>query len=180
MQAAVVGDARLRLIDRRVDGWLERELALADAGWIAPSTAARAGERIGARYCIAGTVGRGHDDIECWLRLIHVATGEVVATADAYTIVRDAGDEDAFYAAIAARLRQAFPVLEGSYAAHKEAIRIDLGERDGVVKHMRFHLVDGEAERVVGTVEVVDAQRETAEVRVLDGAPRGRVRAISE
>ncbi|HYE04861.1 MAG TPA: hypothetical protein VEL07_04990 [Planctomycetota bacterium] len=180
VQAAVVGDARLRLIDRRVDGRLERELALADAGWIAPGTAARAGGRLGARYCIAGTVGRGHGDIECWLRLIHVATGEVVATADAYAIVRDAGDEDAFYAAVAARLRQAFPVLSGGYAGLKEELRLDLGERDGVVELMRFHLVDGEAERVVGTVEVVDARRESAEVRVIDGAPGALARAISE
>jgi hypothetical protein len=191
--SALFEDGRFRLLDRQADDILDRDLKIVDSGLVSRKTAARAGQRLNARYVIAGTVGRGKRDLECFIRLIQTATGKVLATADAYAEVDDSADEDAFFAAVAGRLRQVFPVLQGAITSSDERVYLDLGRRSNVPAHMRFHVYpagkveDGERvalanERdIVATVEVERSERERSEVSVTSGSlPRTPLNAVSE
>jgi hypothetical protein len=144
--AALLSDGRFRYIDQRADDVLTRELALVDAGHLDRLTAAEAGRRLEARYVLAGTMRRGHHELECYLRLIHADSGKVVATADAYAAGPEAAVPEQFFAATAGRLRQVFPVLQAQLLRDSSLTHIDLGERDGVHKRMLFHVIRTEGE----------------------------------
>jgi hypothetical protein len=192
--SALFEDGRFRLLDRQADDILNRELKLVDAGLVNRKTAARAGRRLNARYVIAGTVGRGKRDMECFVRLVQSATGNVLATADAYAEIDGGGDEDVFFTAVAERLRQVFPVLQGTITSTDERIYIDLGKRCTMPAHMRFHVfgvaeADDADQRValnherdiVATVEIERSERERSEVSITSGnLPGSRLSAVSE
>ncbi len=140
--SALMEDGRFRFVDRRADELLSRELNLVEAGYVDRSTAAAAGRRLACRYVIAGTMNRGERDAECFLRLIHCDSGRVVASADAYAEL-SGGGADALFAAVAGRLRQAFPVVAGTaIRTGTETLRLDQGGRAGVATLMRFHVYD--------------------------------------
>ncbi len=142
--AALLSDGRFRLLDRRADDLLARELALVEAGLVDGGTAAAAGRRLASRYVIAGTVTHGEHDAECYLRLVHSASGAVVASADAYVERGGPAAAEALFAAAAGRLRQVFPVISGPAGADDGGrLRLPLGGRDGAVVHLRLHLFPG-------------------------------------
>lgn len=141
--AALIADGRFRYTDQRFDALLERELALADAGYINRKAAARGGRRLAARYVIAGTFRRNPREAECFLRVVDAATSAVVAEADAYAQIDDAVSDADYFAAVAGRLRQAFPVFSG-YLHYDQGqireLRIDQVPQPAVPLH--FHLVE--------------------------------------
>ncbi|MBA2482489.1 MAG: hypothetical protein H0V44_17635 [Planctomycetes bacterium] len=182
--AAIVRDGRFRFVDRRADDVLARELQLVDAGYVDQTTAARAGARLDCRYVVAGTMTRGAADAECFLRLIHCGSGRVIATADAYAEALDPAREREFFAASAGRLRQAFPVIEGQAALADGDVTLGVGERDGVVDLMRFHLLVGEGDgggvAPSATVEVRKRSASSSRARVIVGSPPASAKAVSE
>lgn len=142
--AALLSDGRFRLLDRRADDLLTRELALVEAGLVDGGTAAAAGRRLASRYVIAGTVTHGERDAECYLRLVHSASGAVVASADAYVERGGSAAAETLFAAAAGRLRQVFPVISGPAGAGDGGrLRLALGGREGAVVHLRLHLFPG-------------------------------------
>lgn len=192
---ALTQDARFRLLDRQADELLRAELRLVEAGYVDAATAASAGRRLQARYALAGTLRRGRQDIECFVRIVHVETGEEVARADAYTPVADPAQERAFFAIVAQRLRQAFPVLAGRLLPPTgDAPAIDIGALQGVVARMRFHLVargpellaaDGTllangAVRSEGIVETVEVAPTRSRVMLVAGTPAAAGEVVSE
>ncbi|HYE04107.1 MAG TPA: hypothetical protein VEL07_01190 [Planctomycetota bacterium] len=193
-QQALDDDARFRVIDHAADAVLTREARLAEAGWIEPATAADFGRRLRARYVVVATMRRGRGDIECFVRLVHVATGAVVASADAYARVRRDADERAFHAALAARLRQAFPVLGGHARAHGDRALLEMGRNHGVVEGMRFHVLVREADvrdasgavvlagaaRPIALYEADAVERRAARLVRIDGVERAVGEAVSE
>ncbi|MBA3708648.1 MAG: hypothetical protein H0W83_07515 [Planctomycetes bacterium] len=181
--AAMVREGRLRLVDRRADEVLARELQLVEAGYVDQTTAAHAGARLSCRYVVAGTMSRGASDAECFLRLIHCDTGRVVATADAYAATLEGSREQDFFVAAANRLRQAFPILEARSATHRGEVTLAVGERDGVVDLMRFHLLPDAAAAgtdPAATVEVTSRSRSSSVARVIAGHPPDAAMAVSE
>ncbi len=140
--AALIADGRFRYTDRRFDALLERELTLADAGYINRKAAARGARRLAARYVIAGTFRRNPREAECFLRVVDAATSVVVAEADAYARIDSQVSDADFFAAVAGRLRQAFPVFSG-YLHYEHGrvreLRIDQHPLPAVPLH--FHLV---------------------------------------
>lgn len=181
-------DGRFRLLDRQADDILNKELRLIEAGYVDASTAADAGRRLKARYAVTATLRRGRADIECFVRLIHVESGEEVARADAYAPVADAVQERDFFTAVADRLRQAFPVLATELHVSGEGpMELAIGRRQGVVNRMRFHvltvgkdLVDQASGAVLArgrrtlqaTVEADRVEADRTAVRVIAGTPR--------
>jgi hypothetical protein len=181
LTAALLDDGRFRLVDGRADGLLAAELALVEAGHVDRATAAAAGRRLASRYVIAGTMTRGAQDAECYLRLIHAGTGRVVATADAYA--ESAGDPaaEALFAAAAGRLRQAFPVVEGGVAAAGTGmVRFAAGSRQGASALMRVHVLPADGGAAIATLELVDIGAEEARARVESGRVDGPARGVSE
>ena len=131
------------------------------------------------------------------MRLINVRTRVVVAAADAYSVTVDAAHEQAFFAMVAGRLRQEFPVLRATLAGTRSgAPIIDQGRAHGVVGFMQFYLVKQEADlidpatrrvllpgerSIAGTLEVDDVGAEQARLRSVDGAvPQAGGELISE
>ena len=190
-------DGRFRLLDRQADELLNKELRLIEAGYVDTATAADAGRRLKARYAVTGTLRRGRADIECYVRLIHVDSGEEIARADAYAPAADASQEQEFFTAVADRLRQVFPVLAGELRLPAEGrMELALGRRQGVINRMRFHvlsvgkdLVDPKTGAVLATgkptlqatVEVGRVDDDRSEMRAVAGIPRAeRNRVVSE
>ena len=190
-------DGRFRLLDRQADELLNKELRLIEAGYVDSATAAEAGRRLKTRYAVTATLRRGRADIECFIRLIHVESGEEVARADAYAPIADATQEQSFFAAVANRLRQAFPVLAGELRVPAEGrMELGLGRRQGVINRMRFHvlsvgkdLVDAKTGTVLApgkrtvqaTIEADRVYDDLSEMRAVAGIPRAdKNRVVSE
>jgi hypothetical protein len=173
--SALNQDGRFRILERRAE--LDNELRMVEAGFVDRVTAARLGRRLKARYVVVGTLRRGRDDIECFVRLVHADSGQVIAKADAYAA--DLADEsaDAFFALVANRLRQVFPVLQAQLRPSETGERAiaDVGRRHGAVVHMRFAVVaqgaaDNSDEPVIeSTVEVVGVDADSAAMRLIKG-----------
>jgi len=194
--SSVSGDGRFRLVDAQADTLLAQELTLVDAGYVDRVTAAQAGRRLKTRYVLTGTLRRGRGDVECFVRLVHAETGEVVASADAYSRAVAPEQEQAFFALVAGRLRQEFPVLAGTLAADSAGITIlDRGENAGVVGRMRFFAVKRDADvvdpatgqvllpgekRVDGTLEVDQVEAQWAHLRTIDGKTATGATVVSE
>lgn len=181
--SALVEDGRFRFVDQRADGILARELALVEAGYVDRATAAAAGRRLSCRYVIAGTMARGERDAECFLRLIHCDSGRVVASADAYAELAASGDADAFFAAVAGRLRQVFPVLSGTVRAEESGtVRLDFGPGSTAVALLRLHVFPDQPAGTgrSGTVEVVAVEPGGARAIVVEGSAPASGTGVSE
>ncbi len=193
---AVTRDRRFRLVDQRAESVITETLGLVEAGYVDPATAAKLGRKLQSRYALTGTLRRGRGDIECFVRLIHVESGREVAAADAYAPVAGGDKDGEFFAFVAARLRQVFPVLQGSLTPEPGGARIDLGDRHGIVPGMRFHVVHrdqdildsgsgqvllaGEA-RIASTWEVVATHADHGDaVRIAGTALSSDESAVSE
>jgi hypothetical protein len=137
--AALLDDGRFRLVDARADAVLAQELTLVEAGYVDRSTAAAAGRRLASRYVIAGTMTRGARDAECFLRLIHSDSGEILATADAYAELSGEDAEGVFIAA-AGRLRQVFPVLAGPITGDGSTLTFAAGRSQGAHPRVLLHV----------------------------------------
>jgi hypothetical protein len=181
LTAALLDDGRFRLVDSQADSLLAAELALVEAGHVDRATAAAAGRRLASRYVIAGTMTRGARDAECYLRLIHAETGRVVATTDAYAeTVGDPGAE-ALFAAAAGRLRQAFPVVEGTVTAGRSGeARLSAGSRRGATALMRVHVLPADGSTPAAVLELVDIGPDESRARVQSGRIDGPMRGVSE
>ncbi|MBA3700799.1 MAG: hypothetical protein H0W78_18275 [Planctomycetes bacterium] len=194
--SSVSHDGRFRLVDAQADTLLAQELTLVDAGYVDRVTAARAGQRLKSRYVLTGTLRRGRGDVECFVRLVHVDSGQVVASADAYSRAVAPEQEQAFFALVAGRLRQEFPVLQGTLGTNDRGVAIvDRGENAGVVGRMRFFAVKREADvvdattgqvllpgekRVEATVEVDQVEAHQARVKTIDGKTATGATVVSE
>lgn len=194
--SSVSRDGRFRLIDAQADALLAQELTLVDAGYVDRITAAQAGQRLSSRYVLTGTLRRGRADVECFVRLVQVDSGQVVASADAYSRAVAPAQEQAFFALVAGRLRQEFPVLQGTLSADERGLAIiDRGEHAGIVGHLRFFALTHEADvvdaatgqvllpgekRVVGTLEVDQVQAQQSRVKTIDGRATNGATLVSE
>ncbi len=194
--SSVSRDGRFRLVDTQADALLTRELSLVDAGYVDRVTAANAGRRLASRYVLTGTLRRGRNDVECFVRLVNVDSKEVVASADAYSQAIAPAQEQAFFALVAGRLHQEFPVLQATLATDERGVAIiDRGSAAGVVGRMIFFAVDrgpdvrdpatGQVvlagdQRVAGTLEVADVEDQQARMKQVSGTtPTGAV-VVSE
>ncbi len=194
--SSVSRDGRFRLVDTQADELLTRELSLVDAGYVDRVTAANAGRRLASRYVLTGTLRRGRNDVECFVRLVHVDSKEVVASADAYSQAIAPAQEQAFFALVAGRLHQEFPVLQATLAADERGVPIiDRGAAAGVVGRMIFFAVDrgpdvrdpttGQVvlagdQRVAGTLEVADVEDQQARMKQVSGTTPTGALVVSE
>jgi hypothetical protein len=142
-----------------------QELAWAQAGLVTTTTAVRAGREVQARYVLLGTLTRGRDDAECFLRMVNCTTGQVVATTDAYDRASDDFNTQAFFTALAARLRQAFPVHQSRLSSVGDRLVLTLGTADGVSEGLRFHILNDDRRTAAGIVEVVACRAHDSNIR---------------
>jgi hypothetical protein len=184
LRSALLEDGRFRFVEAQADALLARELSLVEAGYVDRSTAAAAGRRLSARYVIAGTVTRGGRDAECYLRLIHADSGAVVASADAYAEIASSAEADRLFAAVAGRLRQAFPVLAtGVTSLDGERVRLDCGSRSGAAALMRVHVFPAPPDAGVqpsGIVEIESVEDGRAQARRSTGTVPRSGHGVSE
>lgn len=71
----------LRVVERARIAELRREQGLADEGVVDPTTAARIGRVVGARYMVLGTFTDLFGEMRIDLRVVNSETSEVIATA---------------------------------------------------------------------------------------------------
>lgn len=180
-ERSVLHGERFNLVAPEAATLQRRELAWADAGLVTPTTAVRAGRAAQARYVLLGTLTRGRDDAECFVRLVNCATGQVVATADAYDRAGDDFSTQAFFTALASRLRQCFPVHRSRLVSRGGRLALSLGSADGVVENLRFHVLhdhghlgDG------GVIEVVACRAHESDIRWISVPSPSPAIAVSE
>jgi hypothetical protein len=134
--------------------------------------------------------------VECFVRLVHADSGQVVASADAYSQGVAPAQEQAFFALVAGRLRQVFPVLSGTLAADAAGVAIvGHGQNAGVVGRMRFFAVRRDADvvdpatgqvllpgekRISGTLEVDQVDAQQARLTAIDGQAAAGTTVVSE
>lgn len=179
-ERSVLHGERFNLVAPEGAALQQRELDWAQAGLVTPTTAVRAGRAAQARYVLLGTVTRGRDDAECFVRLVNCTTGQVVATADAYDRAGDDFSTQAFFSALAGRLRQAFPVHQSRLVSQGGKMVLNLGTADGVSENLRFHLI-GDDRRSGGMIEVIACRAHDSDFRWITSpsTPASRL-AISE
>ncbi len=142
-----------------------QELEWAQAGLVTVTSAVRTGRDVQARYVLLGTLTRGRDDAECFVRLVNCSTGQVVVTTDAYDRAGDDFSTQAFFTALTARLRQAFPVHQSRLSSHGGRLVLSLGTLDGVSENLRFHVLGDDRRADVGIIEVVDCRAHDSDIR---------------
>lgn len=170
-ERSLLHDGRFNLIAPEGAPLRQRELAWAQAGLVTPTTAVHAGRAAQARYVLLGTLTRGRDDAECFVRLVNCATGHVVATADAYERGGDDFSTLTFFTALTGRLRHAFPIHRSRISGSADRLAIDLGTADGVCERLRFYVLDDDHPAGAGTIEVVACNPHDADVRWVDSPP---------
>lgn len=74
-------NSSLRIVERRELNRILDELELGDSGAVDPSTAARAGELVGARYMIFGSISDLFGEVVLTARVVEVETGELIRGA---------------------------------------------------------------------------------------------------
>ncbi|HEX3133010.1 MAG TPA: hypothetical protein VHX44_05435 [Planctomycetota bacterium] len=164
-ERSVVHDERFNLVAPEGAALQHQEVAWAQAGLVTPTTAVRAGRAVQARYVLLGTVTRGRDDAECYVRLVNCSTGQVVVTADAYDHAGDDFSTQAFFTALAARLRQAFPVHQSRLTSQGGRQVLCLGTEDGVSELLRFHVLGDDPQVDAGVIEVVSCRAHDSDFR---------------
>lgn len=142
-----------------------QELEWAQAGLVTATTAVRAGRAVQARYVLLGTLTRGRGDAECFVRLVNCSTGQVVVTTDAYDRAGDDFSTQAFFTALAARLRQAFPVHQSRLSSQGGRLVLNLGMADGVSEDLRFHVLGDDHRTAAGIIEVVACRAHESDIR---------------
>lgn len=170
-ERSLVHDGRFNLIAPEGAALRQRELAWAQAGLVTPTTAVHAGRAAQVRYVLLGTLTRGRDDAECFVRLVNCVTGHVVATADTYARASDDFSTQAFFVALTGRLRQAFPIHRSRITADDRRLRIDLGTADGVETGLRFYVLDEDQVSDAGLIEIVASRAHDSDVRWVHPRP---------
>lgn len=170
-ERSVLHGERFNLVASEGAALQQQEIEWAQAGLVTPSTAVRVGRTVAARYVLLGTLTRGRDDAECFVRLVNCDTGQVVATTDAYDRAGDDFSTQAFFGALAARLRQAFPVHQSRLTSQGGRVTLALGSADGVCEGLRFHVLGDDRHQALGEVEVVACRAHDSDIRWLSTSP---------
>lgn len=164
-ERSVLHGERFNLLAPEGAALQQQEVQWAQAGLVTPTTAVRVGRQVQARYVLLGTLTRGRADAECFVRLVNCATGQVVATTDAYDRAADDFSTQAFFTALAARLRQAFPVHQSRLSSHGGRLVLDLGTADGVSENLRFHVLGDHHRDGIGIIELVACREHDSDIR---------------
>lgn len=184
LRSALLEDGRFRFVDAQADELLTRELELVEAGYVDRSTAAAAGARLACRYVIAGTMSRGEREAECFLRLVHCASGRVVASADAYAEVTVSSDAERLFTATAGRLHQVFPVVSTGLVRQPDGeVLLPGGRREGMVALMRVHVFaepPASGSTPSGSIEILSVDEVEAQATVSAGLVPVRGWGVSE
>lgn len=164
-ERSVLHDERFNLVAPEGSALQKQEVQWAQAGLVTPTTAVHVGRQVQARYVLLGTLTRGRDDVECFVRLVNCTTGQVVVTTDAYDRAGDDFSTQAFFTALAARLRQAFPVHQSRLSSHAGRWVLNLGTADGVSEDLRFHVLGDDHRTAAGIIEVVACHAHDSDIR---------------
>lgn len=170
-ERSVLHGERFNLIAPEGATLQRQEVEWAQAGLVTASTAVRAGRTAQVRYVLLGTLTRGRDDAECFVRLVNCDSGRVVATADAYDRAGDDFSTQAFFSALAARLRQAFPVHQSRLTSQGGRLVLTLGTADGVSEGLRFHVLGADQRDGPRVIEVVACRERDSDIRWLTPSP---------
>jgi len=164
-ERSVLHGERFNLVAPEGAALQRQEVEWAQAGLVTATTAVRAGRAVQARYVLLGTLTRGRDDAECFVRLVNCDTGQVVATADAYDRAGDDFSTQAFFSALSGRLRQAFPVHQSRLTSRGGRLVLNLGTVDGVSDGLRFHVLGDDHRADIGVIEVVTCRAHDSDIR---------------
>lgn len=164
-ERSVLHGERFNLVAPEGAALQRQELEWAQAGLVTATTAVHAGRAVQARYVLLGTLTRGRDDAECFVRLVNCTTGQVVVTTDAYDRAGDDFSTQAFFTALAARLRQAFPVHQSRVSSQGGRLVLNLGTADGVSEDLRFHVLGDDHRTAAGIIEVIACRAHESDIR---------------
>lgn len=172
---ALVQEGRFDVIERRLLEKVLQEQKFGVSGVVDESSASKLGKVLGAKIVITGTVLEFQNVLEVNARILEVESSSIIAAESVKSTSGAARLED-LVVEMAQKIISDFP-LEGYIAQREEkTVLLDLGQRAGIRKGMRFiaykegkvikHPKTGEILDIetieVGEIEIVEVNTKTA------------------
>ncbi|MFO8055869.1 MAG: CsgG/HfaB family protein, partial [bacterium] len=135
--SSLIRQRRFRYVDRSQVNAAVRELRLSGSGLVEPRTAVRAGKITNAEAIIIGVVDETPGSIEVKAQVVDVETSRVMITRDAYHHDKSLRTLQFICRGLAAKLKNAFPIVQGNVASAGRKATISLGRRNRVGPGMK-------------------------------------------
>jgi TolB-like protein len=166
---ALVQEGRFDVIERRLLEKVIEEQKIGVSGLVDESSASKLGKVLGAKIVITGTVLEFQNVLEVNARILEVESSSIIAAENVKSTSGAARLED-LVVEMAQKIIKDFP-LEG-YIAQRDgnSVLLDLGQRAGIRKGMRFIAYkEGKVIKHPKTGEVLDIESiETGEIEIVE------------
>ena len=166
---ALVKEGRFDVIERRLLEKVLQEQKIGVSGVVDESSASKLGRVLGAKIVITGTVLEFQNVLEVNARILEVESSSIIAAENVKSTSGAARLED-LVVEMAQKIISDFP-LEGYIAQREEkTVLLDLGQRAGIRKGMRFiAFKEGRVIKHPKTGEVLDIETiETGEIEIVE------------
>ncbi len=166
---ALVQEGRFDVIERRLLEKVLQEQNIGVSGVVDESSASKLGKVLGAKIVITGTVLEFQNVLEVNARILEVESSSIIAAENVKSTSGAARLEDLVFE-MSQKIIRDFP-LEGYIAQRDEkSVLLDLGQRVGIRKGMRFLAYkEGKVIKHPKTGEILDIETiETGEIEIVD------------
>lgn len=166
---ALVQEGRFDVIERRLLEKVIEEQKIGVSGLVDEGSASKLGKVLGAKVVITGTVLEFQNVLEVNARILEVESSSIIAAENVKSTSGAARLED-LVVEMAQKIISDFP-LEGYIAQREEkTVLLDLGQRAGIRKGMRFiAFKEGRVIKHPKTGEVLDIETiETGEIEIVE------------
>jgi TolB-like protein len=166
---ALVQEGRFDVIERRLLEKVIEEQKIGVSGLVDESSASKLGKVLGAKIVITGTVLEFQNVLEVNARILEVESSSIIAAENVKSTSGAARLEDLVFE-MAQKIISDFP-LEGYIAQREEkTVLLDLGQRAGIRRGMRFiAFKEGRVIKHPKTGEVLDIETiETGEIEIVE------------
>lgn len=166
---ALVQEGRFDVIERRLLEKVLQEQKIGVSGIVDESSASKLGKVLGAKIVITGTVLEFQNVLEVNARILEVESSSIIAAESVKSTSGAARLED-LVVEMSQKIIRDFP-LEGYIAQRDEkSVLLDLGQRAGIRKGMRFiAFKEGRVIKHPKTGEILDIETiETGEIEIVE------------
>jgi TolB-like protein len=163
---ALVKEGRFEVIERRLLRKVLEEQKLVMSGVVNEESATQLGKLLGVKVIISGSVMRFQNIMEVNARIIDVESASII-TAESVKSSTAIRLED-LVVEMAEKIIKDFPLEGYIVQRHEESVTIDLGQRAGVRRGMRFIVFkEGNIVKHPRTGEILDVERiETGKIEI--------------
>jgi len=162
----MVGNSRLRLVERALQDRMMAELKLGSSRLADPSAALSLGRILAAKLMLTGGIVHAGAQTQISMRLIETETGEIVATAGESfgSAVPVSLMADRLSDIILAKVRDTFPIRGRIVKVEDDAAELNIGRDAGLMEGQRLSAVGEDL-----VLEIVSTSSDSSAVKVVEG-----------